>query len=42
MRGNSSLGGSEAIALLPRAVGAPVLEVPEPVGGPWAACSSGW
>jgi len=29
--------GSEAVALLPRAVGAPSLEVPEAMGGPWAA-----
>ena len=29
--------GAEAIAVLPRAVGAPSLEVPEAMDGPWAA-----
>jgi len=29
--------GSTALALLPRAVGAPFLEVPEAMEGPWAA-----
>ena len=29
--------GTEAIAVLPRAVGAPSLEVPEAMDGPWAA-----
>ena len=29
--------GTEALAVLPRAVGAPSLEVPEAMDGPWAA-----
>jgi len=29
--------GGEVLALLPRVVGAPSLEVPEPMGGRWAA-----
>lgn len=34
MRGRPLLGGSEAMALLPTAVGAPVLEVPRLWVGP--------
>ena len=37
MWGNPSPGGGAAPALLPGAVGAPSLEVPEAAGGPWAA-----
>ena len=35
--GSCSPGGSEVLALLPRAVGAPSLEVPAATDGAWAA-----